>query len=277
MPFDLGDTVRLEAECRDAAGSLATASTAVLTITLPDGTTATPTVPAPAQPGQPGQYRVDYVTTQAGRHSARWVWTGPECAYTDMFDVREAVPPQLFSLADAKRHLQITTSTSDDELRAVGEATTRAVEFFVGAVTRRTVTEVAHGGTDRMLLTTTPVLSVTSVAGIELGQLAVPAAAVDVDTDTGVLRRTDGMPFWAGPYRVVYVAGRTLVPANIALAGKLILQHLWRTQYGASRGLSAIGGGEDFNVTEPIPGLGYAIPNRALQLLQADRQPGGIA
>ncbi|MFF0080221.1 hypothetical protein ACFYR1_11045 [Streptomyces canus] len=277
MPFDLGDTARLTATCTDAGGTATNATAATLTIGLPDGTTVTPAVTNP--PATAGQYSYDYVTTQAGRHSVRWVFTTPACAYTDVLDVRDAVPPLLFSLAAAKKKLDIpaTSTADDDELREFVEATTRCVEFFTGPVVPRTVTEVTSGGTERMLLHTTPVLSVTSITGVEPWQLEIPVSAVDVDTDTGVLRRSDWLVFWPGPYRVVYLAGRRAVSANISLAGKLILQHLWRTNYGASRGLAGIGGGEDFSVTEQIPGLGYAIPNRALQLLQADRDIGGIA
>lgn len=275
MPFDLGDTARLTAPCTDGGGTPSNATTVALTISLPDGTTTTPAVTNP--PAVTGQYTCDYVTTQAGLHSVRWVFTDPACAYTDVLDVRPAAPPLMFSLADAKRQLQITTSSSDDDLREVGEATTRAVEHFVGAVARRTVTEVSQGGTERMLLRTLPVLSVTSIAPVQPWQMDIDASVLDVDPGTGVLRRTDWPVFWPGSYRVVYVAGRTEVSANIGLAGKLILQHLWRTHYGASRGLPAIGGGDDFAVSEPIPGLGFAIPNRALQLLQADRDLGGIA
>lgn len=277
MSFDLGDTVRLEAESRDAGGTLTDASTAALTITLPDGTTTSPAVTNP--PAQTGQYRADYVTVQPGRHVVRWVFSGPASAYTDVFDVREAVPPLLFSLDSAKAKLDIpTTSTGDDEeLREFIEATTKCVEFFVGPIVRRTVTQVVRGGNPSVLLHTTPVMAVTSITGIEPGVPAVDTSVLDVDTDAGVVRRTDGAVFNPGLYRAVYVAGRTAVPANASLAAKLILQHLWRTNYGAARGLSGIGGGEDFAVTEPIPGLGYAIPNRALQLLQGDRDPGGFA
>jgi hypothetical protein len=32
----------------------------------------------------------------------------------------------------------------------------------------------------------------------------------------------------------------------------------------------------DFDVTEPVVGFGYAIPNRALQLLEPYRLPPGV-
>lgn len=275
MPFDLGDTARLTATCTDPGGAAANATGVAVTITLPDGTTATPAVTNP--PPATGQYSVDYVTAQAGLHAVRWVFTDPACAYTDVMDVRAAAPPALFSLADAKNKLGKSSTVNDDDLRACIEATTRCVEFYVGAVARRTVTQIATGGTETMLLHTAPVLSVTSITGVQSWQLPVPVDALDIDTDTGVLRRSDFLPFWRGPYRVVYEVGRQAVGANIALGAKMILQHLWRTYFGQSKALPSVGGGDDYSVTEPIPGLGYAIPNRALQLLQGDNDPGGIA
>jgi hypothetical protein len=275
VPFDLGDSARLTATCTDPAGVAVNATGVTLTITLPDGTTASPAVTNP--PATAGQYAVDYVTAQPGLHAVRWVFTGPACAYTDAMDVREAVPPALFSLADAKNKLGKQSDIDDDDLRACIEATTKCVEFFVGAVVRRTVTQIAHGGTDRMTLHTGPVLSVTSITGVSAWQLPVPVDAIDLDGAAGILRRTDMLPFWRGPYRVVYVAGRGVVGANITLAAKMILQHLWRTYFGSSRALPGVGGSDDFTPYEPIPGLGYAIPNRALQLLQGDRDHGGFA
>jgi hypothetical protein len=67
------------------------------------------------------------------------------------------------------------------------------------------------------------------------------------------------------------------VPPTINLAARILLQHLWRTQYGASRVGPSIGGGDDYAVTEPVPGFGYAVPNRVLQLLQPYKTPPAVA
>lgn len=278
MPFDLGDTVRLTASSKDPGGILTTAASAVLTITLSDGTTATPSVPAPASAGL---YVVDYTTVQAGRHSARWVFTTPNNAYTDVFDVREAAPPAVLSLSDAKAHLNIasTTTTHDDELRGWIESVTHLVEQYTGICARGTVVEdhdIQPSGVRSLALRRTPVISLTSAVAILAGGTTYAVADLDVDTRMGIVRRLDGGLMY-GPLRWTYVAGRSVIPANITAAGRIILQHLWRTQYGASRAGSAIGGGEDFLVTEQIPGLGYAVPNRALQLLEPHRLPPGVA
>ncbi|MFF5004682.1 hypothetical protein ACFY3G_17850 [Streptomyces phaeochromogenes] len=274
MPFDLGKTVRLTAQCRDAGGTLTTASAAVLTITQPDGTTAAPAVPAP---GSAGEYVVDWLPTMAGLHQLRWTFTTPSDAYTDALDVRPAQPLTMFSLRDAKRQVGIPLDVTreDDELRDEAASATRAVEFFVGAVVRRTVTSVCQGGGPLLLVPETPVIAVTAIEPVTSVQQDVDAGVLVPDPVTGVVHRSDGLGFPPGAYRLTYTAGRVVVSRNISRAGELILQHLWRTRRGGSR--TTTGGGEDYLVTEPIPGLGYAIPNRALQLLQADAEPEGFA
>ncbi|MFD7093394.1 hypothetical protein [Streptomyces xanthophaeus] len=279
MPFDLGDTVRLQAECLSADGTLTDASSAVLTITLPDGTTVTPPVANP--PASVGEYAVDYPSVQAGRHAVRWLFTSPGCAYTDVFDVREATPSLILSLADARRHLQIPESdrSYDGQLREWLESVTAGVEHLAGTCSRRTVTEVHSipaAGVSTVCLRRTPVLSLTSVTAVQTGGPTYEVADLSVDGETGVVQRLDAGRLY-GPLRWVYVAGRTVIPANLSAAARIILQHLWRTQYGASRALGGLGGGEDFAVTEPVPGFGYAIPNRALQLLEPHRLPPGVA
>ncbi|HEY9353007.1 MAG TPA: hypothetical protein VIP28_07150 [Nocardioides sp.] len=276
MPFDLGDTVRLVADSTDPGGAITNATGVTLTVTLPDGTTATPAVANP--PVQAGKYAVDYITVQAGRHLVRWVFTAPASAYTDSFDVREAAPPALISLADAKGHLNIPISSTgdDEELRGWIESTGRVVEYFVGPIARRTVVETHRVRCTRdLVLRQTPAIALTSVVPVLTGGTTYAVADLDLDGESGVVVRLDGGRFY-GPLRVTYEVGRAVVRANISHAARIILQHLWRTQRGSARG-PALAGSEDYSVTEPIPGFGYAIPNRALQLLEPDRLPPGVA
>ncbi|WP_409469064.1 hypothetical protein [Streptomyces sp. HC307] len=271
MPFDLGATVRLTGECRDPGGTLTTATTAVVTITLPDGAAVTPAVTE----SDTGQYQADYVTTVPGRHSVRWVWAEPAAAHTDVFDVQEAAPPSILSLADAKKHLNITSTRDDDEIRFWNNATTKAVEYYVGPVIARSFTEQHQVRDARtVVLLKTPVLELTAVDSVLTGGVAYDIDGLDVDGATGELFRMDGGRL-SGRLRVTYRAGRTVVRENITAGARIILEHLWRTQRPARGGLA--GGGEDYSVTEPIPGLGYAVPNRALQLLEPDRLPPGVA
>ncbi|QIJ62551.1 hypothetical protein [Streptomyces sp. JB150] len=276
MPFDLGDVVPLGTTVRDGSGNLANAGSMALTLTLPDNTTVSVN---PVTPVSTGTYQYDYATVQPGRHVVRWVATGINAgAYTDVFDVREAAPPLIFSLADARKHVNMpaTVTTHDEELRGWVEAATAAVEFFVGPVARRTVTEVHDRASARTLaLRKTPVISVTAVTAVLTGGTSYAVADLDLDGEAGIVRRKDG-GLLVGPLRVIYVAGRTTIRANISHAARIILQHLWRTQ-GGGIGRPAPGGMDDYAVTEPIPGLGFAVPNRALELLLDDRLPPGVA
>ncbi|MFJ8140651.1 hypothetical protein [Streptomyces sp. NPDC096013] len=274
MPYDLGATARLTAPCRDAGGTLTDAGTAQLTVTLPDGSTDTPVVTNPPQ--QTGRYVADYVTTQAGRHLVRWVFTGPAYAFTDVLNVRLPQLPAISSLADAKNQINMTSEPDDDEIRFWLNASAFAVEYFVGPVGIREVAEVQDVTVaERLSLRQVPVLSLTALTPILDGGTSYDPDTLHVDGATGIVRRLDGGLF-TGPLHALYEAGRRVVTENISAADLLIFQHLWRTQRpGRSGGLP--GSSDDYSVTEPIPGLGYAIPNRAVQMLDPDRLPPGMA
>lgn len=271
MPYDLGATARLTADCRDPGGTLVTASTATVTVTLPDGSTVSP---AAAETATDGVYQADYVTEQSGRHTVRWVFTGPAHAYTDALDVREEAPPTVLPLADAKSLLKKRDGDDDALVRFWNEATTQAVEYFVGPVAVRTVSEVHHVGlVDAIALRKTPALELVSITAVRTGGVTYDVADFVLDEELGIVTRRDGGCI-NGPVRMVYRAGRIVITANILGASQLILQHLWRTLAGPGRPQR---GADDYDVTEPIPGLGYAIPNRAVQLMNPDNQGPGIA
>jgi hypothetical protein len=257
---DLGDVVPLTVEIRDAAGVLAAAGAITLTVTLPDGTVATPSVSNPST----GRYQVDYPTTQVGRHTARWVATGANSsAYVDVFDVRPADPGYIISLAAAKAALNIpATSTGDDEeIRALIEAVTAVVEDYrKEAVVRRTVVErISARGSSSILLKTAPVISVTSVASG-----STTWTGLTVDPDLGEVSSA-GAPF-TGDLTVTYVAGRAVIPANFVEAAKVIVKHLWAVQQTPGMGSRVMGVGGD-DISAGIAGLGFALPNRAAELL----------
>lgn len=182
----------------------------------------------------------------------------------------------LLTLDEAKAQLDITTTTHDVELQAYIDSLTSVIEGIVGPVENRSVTEDIEGCGRTLALLHTPVVSLTSLTPVLATGLPVDVAGLHVDGKTGIIRRTDGTPFAGGPWTAVYTAGRGIVDPTINLASRILLQHLWRTQYGASRVSAGVGGGDDFAVTEPIPGYGYAVPNRVLQLLEPFRVPPGV-
>ncbi|MFI1767519.1 hypothetical protein ACH41H_36480 [Streptomyces sp. NPDC020800] len=267
--IDLGSVHQIAIDVLDSTGHLVNPDTATLTITLSDGSTATPVVPAPAVTGQ---LRIDYVTAQPGRHVWRLVTTGPVTAYADVFDVQAAAPDSIVSLAEARAQLNMdpTETADDDELRGFVAATTRAVERELGrAVVRRTYTDrfTISGLTQQVLLRTAPVLSLTSATSAD-GATTWNTNHIQADTDTGYVTVVSGPPF-SGVVDFVYQAGFAVIPDDYRLAGKIILQHLWETQRGVMRVQL---GGDNETYT---PGRGYAIPRRAQELL--DSQLPGVA
>jgi hypothetical protein len=267
--IDLGSVYQIAVDVLDASGSPADPSSSTLTITLPDGTTATPTVPAPATAGQ---LRVDYVTSQVGRHAWRMVTVGPTTAYTDVFDVRPAIPGGIVSLADARAQLNMgaTETADDDELRGFIGAATGAVERALGrTVVRRSFTDrfEVGGGTAELLLRNVPVLSLTSVASAD-GTTTWSTANLRVDSETGLVTVVSGAAL-TGAVDVTYQAGDTVIREDYRLAALIIVQHLWETQRG-TMGVQLGGDNEPY-----VAGRGFAIPRRALELL--DTQLPGVA
>lgn len=182
----------------------------------------------------------------------------------------------LLTLAEAKAQLDIDGTGDDVELQVYVDALTAAIERHVGPVENREVVETIEGRSSSMCLSHVPAVALVSVApAVETGD-ALDLADLVLDGTPGIVRYRGGS-FAGTLWRVVYTAGRGGIPPTINLAARILLQHLWRTQYGASRGLSSVGGGDDFSVTEAVPGWGYAIPNRVLQLLEPYKVPPGVA
>ncbi|SEF34399.1 hypothetical protein SAMN05421837_107370 [Amycolatopsis pretoriensis] len=265
MAIDVGDLYRCSFTLTSPAGGNVNAGTMTLTITLPDQTT---TVVGPVAPTTTGVYVYDYQTVQAGRHTAHWVGTGANPgAYVEVFDVRPADAPYLVSLADIKAQTNISNTVSDEELRTYLEAATGVIERHLGqAVVRRSRTEehlIPSGG--GLVLNWTPVVSVTSLATVDGSYTWNPATLYA--TPAGLVT----CPLGTAPYghvAVTYVAGTSLVPEEYGLAARIIVQHLWETQRGAAGAPRAGGLGDTLGISRSAgSGLGYAIPNRALELL----------
>jgi hypothetical protein len=278
--LDLGDVVSLDFTTQ-VNGSRVNATTAVLTITLPDGTSATPTVLNP----EPGVYSASYPTTQVGRHTLRWLATGPAGrAHTDVFNVREPVSLALLSLAEAREHLNMPPGDTidDEELRRYIDATTTIIERHVNKIiARRTITEWHQFDSYRwvnswetgehglrpspvvLTLNAVPVVSVTSVATID-GLLTWDVAALDIDGPLGLVTDRSGRGF-RGDLKAVFVAGYASIPPNYELAAAIVVDHLWRTQRTETLRPSGLGVSEDrFGY---LGSVGYAIPPRAVELL----------
>ncbi len=264
MAIDVGDVHRLSYD-HYVAGSLVSAAAATWTVRLPDGTTSS----FPATPTSPGAYRNDYPVTQPGPHAVRWVGTGANAGtWSDTFDARPANPASLISLTDARKALRYDETAfvgDDEEIRLYIEAATWAVENHLRrAVVRREITDIAHGcrGARQVMLDWHPVLALTSVT-----RLDAPGT-----WDVGTLRvepsgrvTTDG-PRFDGDVEFVYVAGDLVVGGNILAAARIIVKHLWQVNQG-SQGASRWSGMDDSMSVGWAASMGYALPNRAIELL----------
>ena len=106
--------------------------TVVLTVTAPDGTTATPTVTETT-----GTYSATVATALPGRYLLSWVKAAaPAAAYTDILDVWPADPRFIISLDDARAAVAWTAGNTakDDTLRLFVAAATVVIEDIAGAV-----------------------------------------------------------------------------------------------------------------------------------------------
>lgn len=228
---------------------------------MPDGTTTSPSVLNP--PTATGRYLADYLPGVPGRHTARWVSTGPASAFADTFDVRPATPAYLISLQDAKAHLNLTRAVHDEELRPFLEAATDVVEEAVGEVlVRRSIVETRHVDVPRtrLFLHHRPVVSLTAVATVD-------GATVwnlpDLYTSAGglVTVRT-GRPL-SGHLSLAYTAGYTVVPPRFTLAARMIVESLWESQR-TSKGAPRLGGQSEQDL---VLLAGRLVPREAAELL----------
>jgi hypothetical protein len=244
MP-QLGDTLRFSTDLYDkpaeSGGVLINATTATLTVTKPDGTTTTPTVPAPATTGK---YFVDVATVvggPTGPYRGAWLFTlasGATVAYQETFDVSTS----LVTLDEVTAHLRssgiLTRAEDIDQLEWLAAVATDAIERDLRRVlVRRTVTEIHNGGRYALPIRTTPVISVTSV--VESG---VTRTAFVFDPLTGLLYKGsfNSVICWlAGVQNVtVTLAAGYNDPPRIARKVALnAIERMWQTSQQAGHPL----------------------------------------
>lgn len=254
MAIDLGDVVSL-------AWAYGSATTAVCTVTLPDGSTATPAVTGTTS------FAASYQTTAAGFHTVRWVGTGSNPgAYVDTFNVDAIAAAPIIGLAEAKTFLQMAASSTDEDLREVLEAVSDICEDRTRQVWRRTIitNELHDGGDVTLHLRRGPVISTTSVS-----QFGTGVSDYVLDGPNALLHRgTTVVPYlwWPGQRNisVSYVAGPAdgVIPARIRRGCKTLARHLWDTQRGGTGQPRQAGGPNG----EYDPRTGFTIPNAVIEM-----------
>lgn len=177
----------------------------------------------------------------------------------------------IVTLAETKTHLNIDPADSayDAELELFINAATVAVEDIVGPVVTRAVTETVAGG-GVFHLSQTPVVALTSVTGVYGTTTVYTVADLYVDKKSGAVRPAYGAGSFVPLYiEVIYTAGRgATAPAAIKLATLIVIEHLWETQRGAGTPASLLAGGDDDSEAGASFGFGFAVPNRAKELLR---------
>ena len=79
------------------------------------------------------------------------------------------------------------------------------------------------------------------------------------------MTHTSGLPFFYCAYIWQYQAGRPVISGAIYEASKIILKHLYMVETtGTGSGGGGTGSGDEESTDTPF---GFAIPNRALELL----------
>lgn len=288
----LGQDVPLAVTVFNDAGSPANASSVVVTVTNPDGTTQTPAV---TNLGTGSYQAIVAAASQSGTYLARWVASGSGFAfvYETQFQVQPSTAEQIVDLQSVKAHLNmIPTDTSQDaELLGFILAATPIIRDIIGPILPESHVQFFDGGVETISLPWQPVISIQSIYeyyGLssfllteqQLGQ-QMNAFAFTVDYVTGqVTRRTFGgqaAKFAIGDKNVkaTWTAGRSDIPYNVRLGALELIRHNWQMtqQGGRGRMRSSVAGGGD-EMTIPI---GFAVPDRVVEMLGPHRRPPGIA
>jgi hypothetical protein len=222
----------------ESGGVLTNAQTSVLTVTLPDGTTVTPTVTNPST----GKYVGNYQTTAAsplGRYLGHWVLTFSGGA-VDTYDETIDVVSTIVTTDEALQHLRaagvIETEPDIDYLEWLCSVATNAIELALGrSYVRRTVVEVHSGGSGSLILRHSPVLSVTSVA--ESGS-SLSSGDYVLDPEMPILYRGStsySRPFSTGRLNVTvtYVVGSLNPPPVVRKVALNAVQGMWQSSQQA--------------------------------------------
>ncbi|MEV5943650.1 hypothetical protein [Streptomyces sp. NPDC051994] len=288
-----GQDIGLTTTVVDDTGAPATGTlTVVLTVTDPAGTV---TTPATASAGSGKYTAVVPAAAASGVWLYRWTATGTGVGFVDegQFSVRPLGVEQLVDLASVKAHLNMnpTDTRQDDELQGFILAAADLARDVVGPVLPEQHTEWHNGGTVALSLDWKPVASVQSVTEYVAASTWVlteqplgtstDAYGYTVDLDRGqIVRRASGgavcFPHGVKNVKVVYTAGRSsAVPWSVRLGTLELIRHLWQlTQQG---GRTRFGGNTLDGADSGIVPIGFALPQRVIELWAPHRRGPGIA
>jgi hypothetical protein len=262
---------------RDLTGALIDPDTITLSLHNPDATVGTYAAPTRTSAGKYYQDLASTDLSQLGHYAFAWTTTGMTAGVSPAgdFDIFDPYEMSVLPLQDAKDALNIAQSNTayDIEIAVMVASIESTLEritggpLFTTSITERV--KVGHGYRS-LVLRQRPVVAVTSITDIA-SSTALLSTDLDVDTNAGIIRRKLELPFWSrGPYyTVVYTAGwGTVLPAAFNLAARILLAHLWEVQQGpSSRPAMGAGGFDAATQAYHNVGLGFAVPNRVVEIL----------
>lgn len=189
----------------------------------------------------------------------------------------------VLALADAKTHLNITGATSDAELQTFIDAAESAIARRIGPLESTSTTARLRGQRAALVV---PKLPAGALVSLTPGN----GTALDVELlelkPSGVLQYADLVgSFPAAVYVVEYEVGWGVLeavdpdaeeltytwdgPADILLAVKEMVRHLWATQRAGSEGGTRRPGSQGApGLANTLPGAAYTLPIRVSQLIE---------
>jgi len=283
--LDVGDIYVIAVNTYDA-GVLANATSVVVTVTAPDGTTSTPTVANPST----GQYTAPFTCALPGLHKIRAVATGLVCVYTDTFYVLGTDPGFIISLSEARASLRIPSGQTiqDDDIRFLIASATPVMEDLCGAIIARTVTDTYDGGRAQIALITAPLIDVTSVIETSGSGYVKTLTKQDpfsgsgfdsfgymVDLKSGLITRTASgvaIPFISGTrnIQIVTIVGRATLPANLVKATQRLVRFMYQQEFQGQRP-----NGSTPEAVSTTPS-GYLVPNAVKTMCAAELRLRGV-
>jgi hypothetical protein len=258
-----------------------TGTTITLTVTAPDGTISTPTVSTGATSS------AAVPASQVGSYLLVWSASG---AVTDVYqDQFSVIAPalDLVSLNDVRDQLNITPTdrSMDAKLIRFIKAATSVIENITGPILPASRTDVFDGETTYVSLPFRWVKSiqlVTETRGITnytlteqpLGHSTDAYAYTWDKTVNKIVRRAYGgavaiFPPGTNVVSVTYTLGMTTIPDDIQMAAAELIRHWWQFGQQPFRGAFSAQPVDDGGLATVV---GYAVPNRVLELLNPWRR-----
>ena len=272
MSTDVGTYYRSTLTVYDDVGALATPATFACTVTLPDQTIAVVTAAVDSE----GVLHADYLMTDEGLHKFVWATTAPITSKTDYENA--TVFRSVVGLGEVRAFLHLSDTSGDEILRQLMGATTELIEEIVGTCVIHTITDEHIPGTSRgsIRLPKGPLPDRNGPITITSEYPGGPSwdeTSLLIYPDSGVVEPNNFLPFWWGPWRATYTAGRYIIPQRVVLAAKEIIYDLWSSQRGLLNDPLMPDMSLEQRMESAMP-PGYTIPSHAKGMLDSESMPG---